>query len=355
MHIGIDGSRCFEPQATGVERYARLLVPQLVTYLGERGHRVTVYTRGDVPPDIPPMVVQRLPLRRLWTQAALGPRARADRVDCLFVPAHVLPFIRPRHAVAVVHDVCWEAAPDAYTFRQRWYLRTTTAEATRHARVITHAEATRRALLTIYRAPEEAITVIPPAPPPVAASTARVPWASPYLLYIGGFHERKNVTTLLRAYAELLRLHPTTREQLVLLGDTRGRSAARLLAFIASLPCRARIHAVGYVPDALRDAALVLARAVVVPSLCEGSSLVLLEARVARTPFVASDLPACRDAGGMAGLYVSPPDDVRAWTHALHDLLAHPTAPTPPPARTWADVAADVSAVILSASAGYVP
>jgi glycosyltransferase involved in cell wall biosynthesis len=58
------------------------------------------------------------------------------------------------------------------------------------------------------------------------------------------------------------------------------------------------------------------------PSLREGLPLVLVEAMMAGTPVVASDLPSCRELlGGDAGVLV-PPGDVAAWSRSLLDLIS---------------------------------
>jgi len=58
------------------------------------------------------------------------------------------------------------------------------------------------------------------------------------------------------------------------------------------------------------------------PSLREGLPLVLVEAMLAGTPVVASDLPSCRELlGGEAGVLV-PPGDVAAWSRALLNLIS---------------------------------
>jgi glycosyltransferase involved in cell wall biosynthesis len=59
------------------------------------------------------------------------------------------------------------------------------------------------------------------------------------------------------------------------------------------------------------------AHALVLPSLYEGFGLPVLEAMVAGTPVVASDIPSLREVAGQAALFVDRPLDPAAWREAL--------------------------------------
>lgn len=345
MRVGIDGSRLETKSATGVERYSFLLIPPLVRELVSRRHSVSVYVRERLTRHLEGARVRPLRMPRLWTHLALGPAAIADRIECLFVPSHVLPILRPRRCAVVLHDACMEDTPQSYTHVQRWYLRVTTAEALRSATVLTHSVAARDALAAYFHAPPASIAVIPPAAPPVGLGATTLPWPKPFLLYIGRIEERKNVGTLIAAFDQLLAASPELPHRLVVLGGD-GVGAGRIRARHALLWTPHRVIFHGYASDALRDAALRAASGLVLPSVCEGSSFVLLEARTARVPFASGGHAACREAGGSHGIYVAEVGAVEAWVRALEELIRRPIAPEPPAERTWEDVAREVADVL---------
>lgn len=348
MRVGIDGSRCFSDRTTGIERYADLLVPELARELDRRGHATTIYIRSPLKAEVADARVRRIGPRRGWTHLGLGPRSLLDRIDVLFVPSHVLPVFRPRRSVVVLHDACAELVPDAYGFWHRWYLRLTMADAVRTATVMTHSTDAAVSIEHIYGPPAVPLRVVSPPAPTITSAAAKLPWRTPFFLYIGRLERRKNVTTLLHAFDAWASAHPDLPHDLVLLGS-RGYGWEDIDALLPTLRPRSRLYMAGYMNEEIKAAALRAASGILLPSLCEGSSLVLLEARAAGVPFAAADIGACREAGGDSGVYVHPPERVDAWMRALDDLVHHPRQPNPPPARGWNAAAREIADVLEQA------
>lgn len=343
MHIGIDGSRCSSKKSTGVERYSLLVLPPLIKELKKRGHQVTVYARenSNVFNGANVCVFR---LRYLWTHLFLGIKSQFDKIDCLFVPSHVLPIIRPKRNVLVAHDVCFEEFPEAYSFFGRLYLRFTTANAARSASLITHSVSTKVKFEKTYGAKK--VSVVKPAAMYVGKNEIPIAWPKPYLLFVGRIETKKNVKLLLEAFDAFLSRRPEIKHNLVLLGKD-GFGAQEIKNFAQKLRYRNRIMFYGYASDGLRDQALREASGLVLPSLCEGSSLVLLEARATRLPFAASACVSCVEAGGDSGIYVQK-NSVANWVTALESLILKPVSPAPVSNRTWEDVACEIAEVITS-------
>ena len=343
MHIGIDGSRCSSVKSTGVERYSLLTLPSLIKELQRQGHRVTVYARENAE-VFEGATVKISGLRYLWTHLFLGLRSQLDKVDCLFVPSHVLPIIRPKHSVLFLHDVCWEEFPEAYSFFDRLYLRLTTANATRSAHIITHSASTKEKIKNIFGA--KRLSVIKPAAISVVKNETPIDWPKPYLLFVGRIETKKNIKMLLQAFDLLLSKNPAIKHNLVLLGKD-GYGAEEIKDYFNKLRHKNRIMFYGYASDGLRDQALREASGLVLPSLCEGCSLVLLEARSARVPFVASACATCVEVGGNTGIYVKKNSEDN-WVSALEHLIMKPVTPDPSPNRTWEDVTKEIVEVVVS-------
>src|ERR1700674_2223820 len=75
------------------------------------------------------------PFPRLWSQVRLPLALARTRTDLLFVPSHAVPFSWPGKALTVVHDLAFERYPNAYSRRERAYLRLTTRWAARRCRL----------------------------------------------------------------------------------------------------------------------------------------------------------------------------------------------------------------------------
>ncbi len=136
---------------------------------------------------------------------------------------------------------------------------------------------------------------------------------------IAGFRPQKDHETLLRAFALLLREHPTPR--LILVGDGPTRVAAEELARRLGLEDRVAF------PGSLSDPAAAYAKMdiFVLSTRFEGQGLVLLEAMARALPVVATDLPVIRETvrDRVDGLLAAP-GDPGALAAALARLVREP-------------------------------
>ncbi len=137
---------------------------------------------------------------------------------------------------------------------------------------------------------------------------------------IAGFRPQKDHETLLRAFALLLKEHPTSR--LILIGDGPTRVAAEDLAGRLGLGDRVAF------PGFMSDPAVAYAKMdiFVLSTHFEGQGLVLLEAMARGLPVVATDLPVIRETirDSVDGLLAAP-GDAGALAAALARLVREPT------------------------------
>ncbi len=192
MKIGIDASRAFLKDRTGIEEYAYRVIEHLRDQLPEET-RVTLYIRqtisnkrqekrSDPQPttrnpqrdlgeykrekigtlDLPKnWEVKEIGWRRFWTQGGLSWELFWRPVDVLFVPAHTVPFIHPKKTVVVMHGLEYEFCPRAYSLWERWYMRVTIWLSCWWAStVIAVSKNTKKDLVRFYGVPEEKVVVI---------------------------------------------------------------------------------------------------------------------------------------------------------------------------------------------------
>lgn len=187
----------------------------------------------------------------------------------------------------------------------------------RSALILTVSYHTRKDLCRILGVPETKVVVIPEAPEPCyhprpfaeanALAAERYGLTGPFLLYVGGFSPRKNLATLLSAYAAVrsdLPDHPP----LVLAGGL-DPSGQRLVDRVRDLGLAGEVVFPGFVPLADLPYLYRAARLFVYPSLYEGFGLPPLEAMACGTPVIASRESSLPEVVGNAGILIDPYDE----------------------------------------------
>jgi glycosyltransferase involved in cell wall biosynthesis len=129
----------------------------------------------------------------------------------------------------------------------------------------------------------------------------------PYLLYVGGLNDRKNVARLLQSFDSLSDDHPGV--QLVIAGKRQWKTQSIEQAF-KSLSARTSVHFTGYLDDNDLPAVYRAATALVFPSLYEGFGLPPLEAMACGTPAIVSNRSSLPEVTGDAALLIDPYDTV---------------------------------------------
>lgn len=168
-----------------------------------------------------------------------------------------------------------------------------------------------------------------PAARVVVAPLGRPDWpqrhdepADGVLLFFGTIEPRKNVGSLLDAYARLRAQRDAAGQQtprLVLAGGA-GAGADALLARTAVAPLRGHVDVLGYVPPDLRSDTYRSAVALIMPSHAEGFGLPALEAMTVGVPVIAANAGALPEVLADAGaLY--PSDDAGALCATMQAVL----------------------------------
>jgi glycosyltransferase involved in cell wall biosynthesis len=176
----------------------------------------------------------------------------------------------------------------------------------------------------------------------------------PFVVSVGTVEPRKNVELLVDAFDRLWADGEDAR--LVLVGR-EGWHVEDLVARLRAHPeLGDRLVWAGWMPDAEVDWLYRNARAVAVPSRCEGYGLPVVEGLRRGAAVVSSTGGALPEVGGAAVTYAGP-DDLDAWVAALrahlHGEVAAPES-TPPPAvtATWADAARTIAGHLASLASG---
>ena len=160
--------------------------------------------------------------------------------------------------------------------------------------------------------------------PDTAAVRAAYGLASPFVLHVGTLEARKNLVTLVRAFAMVREALPTY--HLVLAGQG-GYQAERIFAEVERLDLGAAVTWLRDVPDAHLPGLYAAADAFAFPSLYEGFGFPPLEAMACGTPVVATNVTAVPEVVGQGALLCDP-HDAGSISTALLEVLTDPTLRT---------------------------
>lgn len=334
MRIGID-ARLNYYRAGGIAAYTRHVIAALAELDSESDYRVlqnfrhrTRLTSGANFRRVATFTPSHNRLERF----ALSAELLRLRLDVLHSPDFIPPLRGARRYIITVHDLNFLHYPQFLTAASRRYYNDQIVQAVAQAdHILACSEATRADLIAMLDVDTARITVhtegVDPAFRPlpetdIDAFCKQLDVPRGYILFVGTFEPRKNITGLLEAY-RLLRDDLPDAPPLVLAGR-RGWLFDEVFAQIDTLGLRDHVLWRENIPqDAM--AALYNAAAVhVMPSFYEGFGLPPLEAMACGTPTIIANRSSLPEVVGDAGLQIDPenPGDIAT---ALHTILTDST------------------------------
>lgn len=241
---------------------------------------------------------------------------------------HLLPQITHAHSVFTLHDTAYLLFPNYHLLQNRIYLSLMMPRFLARAEaVICISENTQRDALRFYKLDPAKVHVIPegvephfaPITKPHILQSVRERYHLPsrFILSVGTIEPRKNLITLLEAYAALRARQPEV--GLVVAGG-KGWLYESFFERLRVLGLEDVVTLTGYMPEADLPALINCAEVFAYPSVFEGFGLPPLEAMACGVPVVCSNASSLPEVVGEAGLLVAP-TDIAAWTRALERAL----------------------------------
>jgi glycosyltransferase involved in cell wall biosynthesis len=330
-------SRAPSYRSAGINRVIYELLAHLTTvpsrsryvvYAPESAENRELLASPNVEPRLTRLPTYRPAMRIGWEQTLLPVELRRRRVDLLHSLAFVSPFLWRGPTVVTVYDLSFLRFPEVFNRANRVYLSTMTPPSLRRAdRVITISEFVRQEVIRLCGVDPDRVTAIPlaadarfrPAEPEAVARFRRErELPARFILYMGTLQPRKNIETLVRAYAQLRQ--DGHLEQALVLAGGRGWQYESIFALVRQLGLESQVHFPGFVPDEEQALWYTAADIFAFPSLYEGFGLPPLEAMACGTPVVASTSSSLPEVVGDAGVLVEP-TDVGGLATTLRHLL----------------------------------
>jgi len=303
MLIGIDASRAFLKQRTGIEEYSYQVIKHLRRNLENAQVILYIKRNQEIDFELPQAwKVKKLWSPRLWTQFRLSVELFFHPISTLFVSAHTVPVIHPKNTIVTIHGLEYEFCPQAYSewgkFYMRWSIRNSCCWA---KKIIAVSNNTKQDLIKLYKVSEDRIKVIYEGVSMChsqldressqknldGSQDSRFLGNDKYLLFVGRLEERKNIVGIIKAF-EILKEHYKIPHKLVLAGKF-GYGEENIREELLRTNCAEDIILAGYVGDKEKWELLRGADVFLFPTLYEGFGLPILEAQSVGVPVVAGN------------------------------------------------------------------
>lgn len=274
------------------------------------------------------------PSRILWEQTGLVRRARRIAPDVFHGPHYTLPRSLDAPAVVTFHDPTFFTHPELHErSKVAFFTRAARIAAKRASRVLAVSEYGRHGAVEHAGADPDRVDVVPHGVDHERYRPegdegldeklrGRAGVRGPYVLWVGALEPRKDVPSLVEAYAELVR---EGADHALVLAGPPAWGAGQVADEIERSGVAERIIRTGYVSEEEKIALYRGASAFVYPSIAEGFGLPVLEAMACGAPVVTTTGSAPAQVGGDAVELVEPqsPRDLAERLGRLLDDPAH--------------------------------
>jgi glycosyltransferase involved in cell wall biosynthesis len=323
-------------ERTGVGEFVHELVKALAAE-AERdpGDRVAIFTSSwkdrpapELASEMPSVRIHdaRVPVRVLvwaWNRMAWPPiESLAGSHDVVHSQSPLLIPSTTAAQVVTIHDLDFLRHADQMSAEiRRDYPALARSHAARAHGVIVSSQYAAGEVTRELQIDPARVHVCPPGRPEWADEVrARRRQSSPrkHILFMGTLSVRKNVGTLLEAYARLRSRTPDALP-LVLAGH-RTPASARWEARCEEPPLKGHVTITGYVDSARKTDLYADAAMLVLPSYEEGFGLPVLEAMACGVPVIVSSRGSLPEVAGAASAPIDP-DDADGFARAMQSLL----------------------------------
>ncbi len=261
-----------------------------------------------------------------WDHVAVGRACKKLQIDALYASAHVRPAYIPCPVVVSVFDMMYHRFPQDWPWSDQAYFRLAVSLLTSRATAIAAlSKNTKQDILALLSIPEERVEVVYPGVPleftrlPPSDSEnirERYDLPSPFILFVGTFHPRKNLLGMLDAFEEIATEIP---HDLVIIGPVVWNNQ-HILRRMRGSRFTDRIRFIGFVPRSDLPLFYNQADLFVFPSLYEGFGFPVLEALACGCATITTNVSSLPEVAGDAAVLVAP-GKVEELSNAIRQVL----------------------------------
>lgn len=260
-----------------------------------------------------------------WFEQSIPRQLKMDQIDLFVSPDGFCSLNAIVPQIMTIHDLAFEHYPQFVPYWvKHFYKKYTPLYCNKAQKITTVSNYTKQDIIQQYQIRPEKIEVIYngvnehfSSVTPVDLKSNLKP-ESPYFIFIGAVHPRKNVLNLLKAF-ELFKNEKTTDLKLLIIGRKAWMNAD-LEEYLTSMTYKNDIVWIEQCPRTSLIYLLQNAFALVYPSLFEGFGIPLVEAMQAGVPIICSNTSSLPEIAQDAALYFSP-TDIGAIKNILLQLL----------------------------------
>ena len=239
---------------------------------------------------------------------------------CHFTHFNV-PYLYKGPFVVTIHDILMhrQKGLDATTLTPLLYLAKRMgyhrifARAVRDAiKIIAPSNTVKAEILNYYQVPEGKVEVVYEGATPFKEEKnekdvlKKYGLSADYFVYAGNAYPHKNLKRAIEAIVSLNKL--TSRGVIFAITSSRGVFSEKLNNLVAELKAESQVRLLGFVPDEDLGILYRCSKGFFFPTLSEGFGLPGLEAMLAGTLVLASDIPVLKEIYGPCALYFNPMD-----------------------------------------------
>ncbi len=308
-------------RSAGIARYMVHLLRELPPAANE--FQLDVYATEPLAPTLLPDVTIRTtrlpvhkPLARIfWEQTVFALNLLQKNYSLLHSLAYVSPLLNRTRTIVTLYDLSFYLYPEYFRPFHRLYLRWGTRFSARRAeRLITISESAKRDAVRLLKLEPDKIDVAVPgvdelfsrpiSPEAIAQFRRLKKLPDHFVLFLGTREPRKNIPSLIRAFAKL-QGRTRVAYKLVLAGG-RGWMDEEIPRVLQATDMTDHVLFPGFVPHEDLPLWYHAADAFVYPSQYEGFGMPALEALASGTPVITSNVSSLPEAVGDAALLIDP-------------------------------------------------
>ena len=330
MRIGFDGNEANVKERVGVSTYTQNLLFHYQK-MASKNLQFKIYLRSKplktVPDETKYYRYQIISGKFLWSQLFLPVKLlTGEKNDVFFSPAHYIPRFNPSPSVVTIHDLSYYYYPKDFLKKDLFKLKNWTKYSLyKSKKIIAVSNNTKNDLIKIFGIHDEKIKVIYNGYEKLSDKDSTDQRLlnklkkHPYILNVGTLQPRKNIQTLIEAFAEFIK---TNKNYRLVIAGKKGWLYHEIFKKAKSLTVEKYIFFVDFISNNTLKALYQNAFCLVHPSYYEGFGITLLEAMNEGCPVISSDKSSLPETGGNAALYFDP-NDKNQLIKQITNLINH--------------------------------